>query len=144
MCKILVSSHKQFISTADPEPWRTSPGENGVFIAMPPLTLIARCGRVILAKIRASHLVDDHHGYACPHMLGICATVIETEALPQASRWHRRDLAPATCTILRAVLRAIAVLVAKANETSQDSVRDCPAVPCNGPHHTSRLENKEV
>ena len=39
--------------------------------------------------------------------LEMCAALIEAEALPQAARWHRRDLVPAAAAVLRAVLRAV-------------------------------------
>ena len=38
----------------------------------------------------------------------MCARLVSAEVLPQAARWHRRDLAPGLIASWRAALRAIA------------------------------------
>ena len=70
-----------------------------------PLELIARCAREAVAAIRAS--CDDGCGACDAARLGMAAGLVEAEALPQAGRWHRRDLAPALGAAWRAVLRAL-------------------------------------
>ncbi len=43
-----------------------------------------------------------------PRRLLMCSALVAAEELPQAARWHRRDLAPGLIAAWRAVLRAIA------------------------------------
>ena len=71
-----------------------------------PLELVARCARKALAAVRAA--CDDGAGGWDAGRAGLITWLVEAEALPQAGRWHRRDLAPALMAAWRAVLRALA------------------------------------
>ena len=71
-----------------------------------PLELVARCASKALAAVRAA--CDDGAGGWDAGRAGLVTWLVETEALPQAGRWHRRDLAPALAAAWRAVVRALA------------------------------------
>ena len=71
-----------------------------------PLELVARCASRAFAIVRAA--CDDSSGGWDACRAGLAAQLVEAEALPQAGRWHRRDLAPALAAAWRAVLRALA------------------------------------
>ena len=62
------------------EPWSPSPAH------------VAHCARMAL-----NNVVMACGGDATCHArrLALCVAIIEREALPQAGRWHRRDLVPA-------------------------------------------------
>jgi len=90
MCKTLLSSHSK--CAIDPA--------SGL-----PLELIALCARQALVAVHAACCGPD--GWDAGHAQA-CAAVLEAETLPQAARWHRRDLVPALLAAWRAVLRALA------------------------------------
>ncbi len=60
---------------------------------------------MILATVRQICTID---AILDPHLLRMCAALVSAEVLPQAARWHRRDLAPGLIAAWRAALRAIA------------------------------------
>ncbi len=66
---------------------------------------IAYHARTLLAAVRQACTSGSALD---PRRLLMCAALVETEELPQAARWHRRDLAPGLVAAWRAVLRAIA------------------------------------
>jgi hypothetical protein len=66
--------------------------------------LVATCARQALDALRAA----CGAGAGGSRRLALCAALIEREALPQAGRWHRRDLAAGATAAWRAVLRALA------------------------------------
>ena len=96
MSKFLIAAHSDFLAAS------TSSAERNPDSPSPAITpvLIAQCGRTALAAIRMASGGD-------PRWLALCAAVIEREALPQAGRWHRRDLVPAATAAWRAVVRAL-------------------------------------
>jgi hypothetical protein len=66
---------------------------------------IAHNARTLLSAVRQA----CSSGSALdPRRLLMCAELVAAEELPQAARWHRRDLAPGLIAAWRAVLRAIA------------------------------------
>ena len=70
-----------------------------------PLPLVARCSRDALAAISAA--CSDGCGGWDAGRVGVVRRLVESEVLPQARRWHRRDLAPGLGAAWRAVLRAL-------------------------------------
>ena len=72
---------------------------------MVPLEVIASCARGTLVAVRAA--CDDGNGGCVAARIGTVRRLVEAEVLPQAGRWHRRDLAPALSAAWRAVLRAL-------------------------------------
>ncbi len=66
---------------------------------------LSSCIRILLAAVRQACTIDS---VIDPHRLLMCAALVADEELPQAARWHRRDLAPGLIAAWRAVLRAIA------------------------------------
>ncbi len=70
-----------------------------------PLDLVARCARDALAAVRVA--CDDGRGGCNATGVALAVHLVESEALPQAGRWHRRDLAPALAAAWHAVLRAL-------------------------------------
>ncbi len=76
-----------------------------------PLHLVARCARQALTAIQAACAGADGWDAARGRA---CAALLEAETLPQAARWHRRDLVPALLATWRAVLRALARRLAPA------------------------------
>ncbi len=73
-----------------------------------PLELIAHCAREALADILAA-CSGGSVGQDGPDsaQLDMVAHLVEAEALPQAGRWHRRDLAAGLAASWNAVLRAL-------------------------------------
>ena len=65
-----------------------------------PVELVARCARQALAAIPADTWDASR--------VRACVTLLEAEVIPQAVRWHRRDLVPALLAAWRAVVRALA------------------------------------
>ena len=70
-----------------------------------PLQLVAQCARKALDTVLAA--CDDGHDGVSAVALGLAASLVDKEALPQAWRWHRRDLAPALAAAWHAVHRAL-------------------------------------
>ncbi len=66
---------------------------------------MARCVNLLLAHVRQ---VCSYGGVPSRQRLRMCAALVSAEVLPQAARWHRRDLAPGLIAAWRAALRAIA------------------------------------
>jgi hypothetical protein len=99
VCKTLHSIHKEYASPHN----EGNVNNNVTWIPKP--EIIARCARTALAAVRGSACCGDAADLS--RRLAMCASLIEREALPQAGRWHRRDLVPAATAAWRAVLRAI-------------------------------------
>ncbi len=59
----------------------------------------------LLIAVRQACTIDS---VIDPRRLLMCAALVADEELPQAARWHRRDLAPGLIAAWRAVLRTIA------------------------------------
>jgi ribosomal protein S9 len=74
-----------------------------------PLDLVADCGCYALASIHAAcgGGGGGGGGRAGAARLALAAGLVEAEALPQARRWHRRDLEPALTAAWAAVLRSL-------------------------------------
>ena len=70
-----------------------------------PLEIVARCARDAFATVRSA--CDDGRGGCDAARAVLAAQLVEAEALPQAGRWHRRDLAPGLAAAWNAVLRAL-------------------------------------
>ncbi len=108
MCKTLLAAQKnERVTCADASP-ATEPSCRGA-----PPQLVAHCARQALAAVRAACGGSD--GWDAG-LARACAALLEAEALPQAARWHRRNLVPALLAAWRAVLRAL-----------QDARRAAPA-----------------
>jgi hypothetical protein len=102
MCKTLLAAHKNgSVTSANIPPAAIEP-TSGV-----PLQLVAHCARQALPAIQAACCCGRGGGWNAARARA-CAALLEAEALPQAARWHRRDLVPALLAVWRAVLRALA------------------------------------
>ncbi len=100
MCKTLLAAHKSGLVSAPTDSSTAIEPASGV-----PLDLVKHCARQTLAAIQpACRSVGGGWDAA---LARACARRLEVEALPQAARWHRRDLVPALLTTWRAVLRAL-------------------------------------
>jgi hypothetical protein len=103
VCKSLIAAHKDLLalgSQSDSDSvLLSSQGSSNVVTP----ALVARCARTALATVRAA----CGGGSGDPRLLALCAALIEREALPQAGRWHRRDLVAGATAAWRAVLRAL-------------------------------------
>jgi hypothetical protein len=99
MCKLLLAQQK---SGAIPCAYIPPAVESASIV---PLECVAHCARLALAAIRAA--CDGGDGWDASRARA-CAALLETEAMPQAARWHRRDLVPALLAAWRAVLRSLA------------------------------------
>ena len=77
-----------------------------------PLPLVARCARDTLVAISAA-CADGCGGWDAGRV-GVVRRLVEAEVLPQAGRWHRRDLVPGLEATWRAVLRNLPSPVADA------------------------------
>ena len=110
ICKTLLAQYRDGPPPQPPAALAGSPirGEAAVLAATGgvPLELVASCARNALAAVRAA--CDDGAGGWDAGRAGLVTWLVETEALPQAGRWHRRDLAPALVAAWRAVVRALA------------------------------------
>jgi hypothetical protein len=58
--------------------------------------------------------------------MALCAALIEREALPQAGRWHRRDLVPGATAAWRAVIRALQSLSSVSGVVQKPSALNKP------------------
>ena len=67
--------------------------------------------------------------------LRLCAALIEQEVIPQAARWHRRDLSPALLAAWHAVLTALREATAAAAAAAAGAA---PAVRPAAPAHSSK------
>ncbi len=105
ICKTLLAQHKNGWAPPAHVPSAIEPTPGA------PLELVAQCARQALAAIQAACGGGD--GWDAERAR-VCATLLEAEALPQAARWHRRDLVPALLAVWRAVLRALARCAAPA------------------------------
>jgi hypothetical protein len=99
MCKTLLAWHRSGPATP-------AHAAHGSAAATPP-QLVAHCACQALAAIQSAGGAGDGRGAAAARARA-CAALLEAEALPQAARWHRRDLVPALLAAWRAVLRALA------------------------------------
>ncbi len=101
MCKILLAAHKNAPATPADAPAAIEPASGA------PLALVAHCARHALSAIAIRAACWGGDGRDAGRARA-CAAMLEAEALPQAARWHRRDLVPALLAAWRAVLRALA------------------------------------
>ncbi len=102
MCKALLAAHKaRAPAPADPPP-AAAPA------ASVPPALVAACARQALATILAAGSGGGRSAVWDAARARACAALLEAEALPQAARWHRRDLVPALLAAWAAVRRALA------------------------------------
>jgi hypothetical protein len=99
--------------SAPNEPTRST----SVTIGETSLQVIVSCARDALATIRAAFLQDLT-------LVSVVIRLIETEALPQAARWHRRDLAPALEAAWNAVLRALQTMADAHIDRCREDVDD--------------------
>ena len=89
----------------DVSDWSVTLGQQGIQEAMPPPVLISRMAKDVLEWVLHSCVTRD--GRRCVVRLRCCIALIESEVLPQASRWHRRDLTSALTAVLSTVLQAL-------------------------------------
>ena len=94
--------HSQQVRASD---WSVTLGQQGIQEAMPPPFLISRMAKDVLEWVLHSCVTRD--GRRCIVRLRCCIELIESEVLPQASRWHRRDLTSALTAVLSTVLQAL-------------------------------------
>ena len=123
ICKAILANEKERKShTAElgaTTPTTASAGQSDAKIAQllaatggVPLPLVARCARDALAAISAA-CADSCSGWDAGRV-GVVRRLVEAEVLPQAGRWHRRDLVPGLEATWRAVLRNLPSPVADA------------------------------
>jgi hypothetical protein len=77
---------------------------------------------LILAIVRKTCIVG---AVVDPRLLRACAALVAAEVLPQAARWHRRDLSPSLVAAWRAALRAISP--SPLSDTPSSAARVAPA-----------------
>jgi hypothetical protein len=97
-------------STQQPSMTRASSlpvSSSGSKLAGVPLDLIARCARETLSSVRAACALLSKSAADAAQLEAAAAGLIEAETLPQAGRWHRRDLSPALAAAWSAVARAL-------------------------------------
>ena len=106
ICKALLANEKEIQATrAKAVPPTASPIKFDGVSANVPLELVARCARKALVSIRS--VCDDGDGGWDGARAALALRLVEAEVLPQAGRWHRRDLAPMLEATWRAVFRAL-------------------------------------
>jgi hypothetical protein len=92
-----------------------------------PVDIIARCAKNALSSVRAACAAAAAESSTDATQLEAAAAgLIEAETLPQAGRWHRRDLSPALAAAWSAVARALRGHGAAArgsNDRSAESLR---------------------
>jgi hypothetical protein len=115
ICKTLLTHEKSRRSSMDdissqqePSAARTSSvGAVESIVAGVPLDIIARCARQALSSVRATCAHLSKSAADAAQLEAAAAGLIEAETLPQAGRWHRRDLSPALAAAWSAVARAL-------------------------------------
>ena len=112
ICKALLASEKDMRAAHSNAAPPTTAAATPIHQATPPpvmggmpLELIARCARQALVSIRSA--CDDGGGGLDGARAAMALRLVEAEVLPQAGRWHRRDLAPALEATWWAVVRAL-------------------------------------
>ncbi len=95
-CKHLITAHNSEAATS------AGPTNKGRSASA---EIVARCANILLADVRQA---CSYGGVPSQRRLCMCAALVSAEVLPQAARWHRRDLAPYLIAAWRAALRAIA------------------------------------
>jgi hypothetical protein len=134
ICKTLLTHEKSRRSSMDdissqqePSAARTSSvGAVESIVAGVPLDIIARCARQALSSVRATCAHLSKSAADAAQLEAAAAGLIEAETLPQAGRWHRRDLSPALAAAWSAVARALRGHGAAArgsNDRSAESLR---------------------
>ena len=107
ICKALLASEKDMkaFNAAHPTTAAVTAPPPPLGMGDMPLELIARCARQALVSIRSA--CDDGGGGLDGARAAMALRLVEAEVLPQAGRWHRRDLAPMLEATWRAVFRAL-------------------------------------
>ena len=93
-----------------------------------PLPLVARCARDTLVAISAA-CADGCGGWDAGRV-GVVRRLVEAEVLPQAGRWHRRDLAPGLGAAWRAVLRGLPAATSAAGAAAVGTCSTCEPLTC--------------
>ena len=93
-----------------------------------PLPLVARCARDTLVAISAA-CADGCGGWDAGRV-GVVRRLVEAEVLPQAGRWHRRDLAPGLGAAWRAVLRGLPAEASAAGAAAVGTCSTCEPLTC--------------
>eukprot|EP00292_Cryptomonas_paramecium_P022251 CAMPEP_0113672390 /NCGR_PEP_ID=MMETSP0038_2-20120614/6241_1 /TAXON_ID=2898 /ORGANISM="Cryptomonas paramecium" /LENGTH=158 /DNA_ID=CAMNT_0000588663 /DNA_START=287 /DNA_END=763 /DNA_ORIENTATION=+ /assembly_acc=CAM_ASM_000170 len=114
ICKSIIAFTKTKKNALDNQPMEYEQAIAGV-----DLCLIASLGRESLSTSCGITMAQGSKRTAWSELsvderrdrLRVVSWLIETEVLPQASRWHRRDLVPAAEAVWRAVLRGLARLL---------------------------------
>jgi hypothetical protein len=106
VCKTLISAHKDYLASC-----KADGAERDFIRAIIPGTdaenapePMARCVRILLAAVRQACTSGSTLD---PRRVLMCAALVAAEELPQAARWHRRDLAPGLIAAWRAALAVL-------------------------------------
>mmetsp|Transcript_13055 Transcript_13055/g.27901 ORF Transcript_13055/g.27901 Transcript_13055/m.27901 type:complete len:222 (-) Transcript_13055:305-970(-) len=106
VCKLLIAAHKAHFASCNAKGIEQDfvcpiiPNTEAANASEP----TSSCIRILLAAVRQA---CTSNSALDPRRLLMCAELVAAEELPQAARWHRRDLAPGLIAAWRAVLRAL-------------------------------------